>query len=504
MSYRVYPVQKTEDQCDDYEVYVNGNKAELNTARVSAYPFNRRWPGHQRQTEQTELVNFLSMESDEETELKIIPKTPSFGVRIRPRGLAVNARTDSDGAITLRVNGAAQFSVEPYGRNHALFVFIDNVKTYDADKNDCNVLYYGKGVHDVGNIYLKSGQTLFIDDGAVVYATVFAFHADNIKILGRGILDNGKNKEIILYSANENNNLSAVANAKRQNAINFVCCKNVEVDGITIRDSLLYNVETVSCENVRIDNIKIIGCWRYNSDGVHFSNCINATLLNSFLRTFDDSICVRGFANYEYTRFLNDEKEEDLSFICRDVVVDNCVVWNDWGKNLQIGTETFAREITNVRFRNCKLIHTTGQAITIWLVDNAKIHNVEFSNIDVEYDDYMMKCGYQSSDSEKYTDIYNPDYGGNLIYFAVSKHFEYSLIKTEEELGEIDGVKISDVRLYSVQKPDFAFFGDNPNSRCKNVELKGIYWNGELISQELFKKQTEKNDFAANIVLIND
>lgn len=45
MSYRVYPVQETENSCCDYEVYVNGEKAELNTARVSAYQFNRRWPG---------------------------------------------------------------------------------------------------------------------------------------------------------------------------------------------------------------------------------------------------------------------------------------------------------------------------------------------------------------------------------------------------------------------------------------------------------------------------
>ena len=70
MSYKVYPVTKTELECSDYEVYVNGEKAELNVARVSAYPFNRRWPGHQRQIEQTELVNILSMESDEEVELK--------------------------------------------------------------------------------------------------------------------------------------------------------------------------------------------------------------------------------------------------------------------------------------------------------------------------------------------------------------------------------------------------------------------------------------------------
>lgn len=42
MSVRVYPVTKTENQCTDYTVKINGKQVELNTARVSAIPFNRR------------------------------------------------------------------------------------------------------------------------------------------------------------------------------------------------------------------------------------------------------------------------------------------------------------------------------------------------------------------------------------------------------------------------------------------------------------------------------
>jgi polygalacturonase len=91
-----------------------------------------------------------------------------------------------------------------------------------------------------GDIYLQSGQTLFIDEGAVVYATVYALHAENIKILGRGILDNGKNKAKILFDTSVEGNNYAVANAKREHAVNFVACKNVEIDGITIRDALTY------------------------------------------------------------------------------------------------------------------------------------------------------------------------------------------------------------------------------------------------------------------------
>ena len=498
---KIYPVIRTQDECDDYEVYVNGEKAQLNTARVSAYPFNRRWPGHQRQLEQTEVISFLSMQSDEEAEIKIVPKIPSYSMRIRPRSLNAVAKTDADGVITLKVNGAAQFTVEPYGRNRALHVFIDPVVNYEIDKADSGVLYFGKGEHDVGNIYLKDGQTLFIDEGAVVYATIFATHVSNIKILGRGILDNSKNKEKILYEINCENNDAAVDNVKRAHAMNFICCKNVEIDGITIRDSLVYNISSLSCENIHINNIKIIGCWRFNSDGVHFANCINASLTNSFLRTYDDSVCVRGFANYDYKTLLADEKEECLNFECKNILIKNCVVWNDWGKNLQIGTETYSNEIKNVRFEDNKLIHTSGLALTMWIVDNARVSDILFKDTLVEYDDYMPKLKLQTSDADVYTDDYAPSFGGKLVSFNISKHFEYSLIKSEEELGNINGVKIEDLQLYSVQKPIFAFAGDNENSKCENVTLDGVYWNGEQISRELFEKQTEKNEFTSNIVM---
>ncbi|MBR6739512.1 MAG: hypothetical protein IKM04_00370 [Clostridia bacterium] len=502
MSYKVYPVTKTELECSDYEVYVNGEKAELNVARVSAYPFNRRWPGHQRQIEQTELVNFLSMESDEEVELKIIPKVPAFPVRIRPRELEADASFDANGVITVKVTGAAQFTVEPYGRRHALHVFIDPVSDYGVDKAAPNVLYYGPGEHDVGDLHLKSGQTLFIDEGAVVYATVYATHVNDIKILGRGILDHSRCKEKILFEANVENNNAAVSNATREYAVNFLCCKGVKVDGITIRDALIYNINSMSCEDIFINDIKVIGCWRFNSDGIHFANCVRGGLSNSFIRTYDDSICVRGFANFEYDRYLCNEKQEDLLFTCRDILISNCVVWNDWGKNLQVGTETYSNEITNVRFENNKLIHTCDIVLAITLVDNAKIHGITFANTLVEYDDYILKSRIQTSDSDIYEDRYDADHASVLSHFSVSKHFEYSMIKTEEELGYIHDVLVEDLRLYSVQKPAFVFHGNNPNSSCEDITFTRIYWNGEPISSEFFNRQTKANEFTKNLNLI--
>ena len=89
MSYKVYPITQTELQHTGYTVKVNGKQVDLNTARVSAFPINRRWPGHQRQLEQTELINFLSLETDEPLTFEIIPEKPFEKAEIRPSSLGI-------------------------------------------------------------------------------------------------------------------------------------------------------------------------------------------------------------------------------------------------------------------------------------------------------------------------------------------------------------------------------------------------------------------------------
>ena len=92
---------------------------------------------------------------------------------------------------------------------------------------------------------------MFLDEGAVVYACVKAIDSNNIKILGRGILDNSKNKERILFDVSAEYNEMAVDNAEREHTIQLEYCSNVEIEGITIRDSLVYNIRPIACKKSR-------------------------------------------------------------------------------------------------------------------------------------------------------------------------------------------------------------------------------------------------------------
>jgi hypothetical protein len=55
----------------DYKVYVNGQEVPVYTCRISAYPFNRVWPGFQRPVAQTERASFVNLIADEEIKIEV-------------------------------------------------------------------------------------------------------------------------------------------------------------------------------------------------------------------------------------------------------------------------------------------------------------------------------------------------------------------------------------------------------------------------------------------------
>lgn len=480
-----------------YKIKINGNEITAHKARVSAVPFNRRWPGHQRGLEQSEIIDFLLLTVEEPMNFEIETEEKFEDVVIRPKSLGITPEVSEDGIIRFTLNKPAYFTVEPYGRRNALHIFADSPKEYDINKDDENVIYFGKGEHDVGMINLKSNQTLFIDEGAVVYACVRAIDAENIKILGRGILDNSRNKAQILFEANEENNMFAVKNAVRLHTVQLEYCTDIEIEGITIRDSLVYNIRPIGCENLDIQNVKIIGCWRYNSDGIDMHNCVNVNIDNCFIRTFDDSICVKGFDCYyegDVEKAVNEAMYRNgKSYdVFKNIRIKNCVIWNDWGKCLEIGAETRAEEICDVIFEDCDIIHVTSLILDCMNVDYADVHDVTFKNINVELDDIIPEPALQCFDDQTYENK-NPDFVPAIINVDVSYHPEYSA--GGERRGKNRDILFDNIRVYGRHLPIVSIYGYDEEHLSSNITISDFYVNDELVSEYEF----HKNEFTENI-----
>ena len=502
MSFRVYPITQTSLRHDGYRIKINGVDVIPNTARVSAVPFNRRWPGHQRSLDQTEQINFILLESDESLTFDITPCDQFETAEIRPITMGIKPHVTDDGRITFTAKAPAYFTVEPYQRKNALHIFIDPISDYRIDRQADNVIYFGKGEHDVGIINLKSNQTLFIDEGAVVYACVHAIDAENISIVGRGILDNSKNKEKILYEANEENNFAQVNNAIREHTVQLEYCTNVKIEGITIRDSLVYNIRPIGCKNLNISNVKIIGCWRYNSDGIDMHNCENVKIDNCFIRTFDDSICVKGFDCFydgdvekavRQAMYRNGKSYD----VFRNVRVSNCVIWNDWGKCLEIGAETRAEEICDIVYENCHIIHVSGRVLDCMNVDYAHVHDVTYKNITVEYDTHIPPMVMQKTEAQSYENN-DPDYTPFLLSSYVTFHEEYSA--KGQRRGRNSNFTYDNVRLYGRQMPRFDFSGYREDSKVSHITVQNIYVNDKPLGKDEF--EIKANTFSDNVKII--
>lgn len=81
---RISQIPAEEEKCELYTVTINGIPADVYPARVSAYPYNYGWPGHQRPLEQTEMSAFVSFESDEPVTLEITRTIPFTEAVVRP------------------------------------------------------------------------------------------------------------------------------------------------------------------------------------------------------------------------------------------------------------------------------------------------------------------------------------------------------------------------------------------------------------------------------------
>lgn len=441
------------------QVSVDGVSLKVETARCSAVRKNRRWPGHQRWKSETEECAFVRFDMDGPRTVEVTCPREFKEVVVKP--LSKKVQVEKSGrTVRFVVPSPGGYSVEFDGFHENLHVFADPVKAYDVAKGDASVRWFGRGEHDVGKIVMKSGDTLYLDDGAVVYGRVFARDADNIRILGRGILDASRVTEEIVRmdpekDAEERARNVAVQNVRRFDTIRLEFCDHVIIDGITIRDSQIYNIRPIGCRDVEIGWVKTVGNWRYNSDGFDMHNCERVRIHDCFLRTFDDAICVKGWDCWmDESEMYHDGYRHD---VFRDVVVERCTIWNDWGKALEIGAETRAKEISGVVFRDCDVIRTSGAPIDAFNVDYADVHDIVWDDIRVEYDKEPT--------------------GQMLASIVVQQHPEYSAGGTRR--GRIRDVVLCNIAVTSPVMPKIGLRGHGAGADVRNVVFENFLYNGK-------------------------
>ncbi len=460
----VAPMPGSERVCADYEVWIDDVKAPVWECRVSAIPFNRVWPGYQRSLDQTETAGFATWQTDSSTTKIVVKTTKSVealqNVVVRPTSLGITPKIDAEKKeISFEAPGASPIVLEVGGFHNALHLLPFPIYARPEKLDASNLRYFAPGVHKVGRVQLKSGEEVYVDAGAVVYGGFYAENAENIKISGPGIID-----------------AAPFERGVTNGIFKFSKCKNVLIDGIIQRDPDVWSTTLFQCDDATIRNTKLVGLWRYNADGIDVCNSENVLVEKSFLRTFDDGLVVKG---------LGDAVEKPS----RNLVFRENVIWCDWGRAMELGAETRAPKFENIRFENSDIIRTTHIAMDIQHGDRAKISNVVFDNIRVEFDDEAPTPVYQDSDEQKYDPNAVPGYCPELFVIIIQKTF----YTHDDENGTVDGVLLKDVQVLGNRRPQSSFTGLDAEHKVTNVRFENLKFGDQTIlsAQEAGLRQNE-------------
>ncbi len=464
---------------DDYRVFVNGSEIPVYTCRISKYPFNRVWPGFQRPYDQSEQASYVNIVSDEEITLEVIVNRKYEKILIKPYSKKIGF-SEEGGRVRFSLRENGQFVLEADGYRHCLYIF--NSKPIAAPEKDEVTHFFGPGIHFPGKIALKSGDRVYIDKDALVFGWIYAENAEDIRIFGNGVLDSGNEERVYIhcYEAFTNGNLK------------FYDCKGLKIEGIAVKNSAIWCVNLFGCEGVTLDNIKVFGQWRYNTDGIDIVNSKNVKIVNSFVHSFDDTVTVKGIDRYI---------ERD----CENICVENSVLWCDWGRCLEIGLETACREYKNIVFKNCDILRSGGIALDIQNGDCADVHDIIFTDINIEFNAFDTPAVYQSSDSMRYEkeneveiptliNISNPPFRNedNKKLWGIPGA-DYESIGKAGCHGTAHDVIFKNINVYYDEalpkdngKPiiKMCFYSFFPEIRYSDISVENVFVNGERLKKE--------------------
>ena len=472
---------------EKYKIFVNEKELDIHEARVSKMPFNRSWPGHQRALDQTLMSGFVSFDVTGETVIKIECNFNFTKAVVRPLSYGIVPVKEGN-TITFTINRPCQTVVEFDGMQEVIHLFANPAE--DKVTLSDNDLYFGPGEHDVGRIVPKSGQTIYIDSGAVVYGEIFAWDVENVTIAGRGILDHSK------MQPEENLNNDDI-DPLRPSPILFQYSKNIVIKDIIVRDPCFLAVRPIACEDITIDNIKIIGCWRYNSDGIDLINTRRGTVKNCFVRSFDDSICLKGFYFLYQGEMFHNHKTYDTM---EDITIENCVVWNDWGHALHVGVDLCAKEIKNCTFRNCDIIHSVFSALNVSDVDYAEVFDITYEDIRIEYDDITQQPEFQESDDMEY--IFNPD-SSYMPYLFKLGIYKCAYSFGGKKRGKFRNIAFKNISVTAPKMPPSVIDGYDEEYSVDGVVFENITLNGKTISN-IDDMNITMNEYVKNVTLGED
>lgn len=288
---------------------------------------------------------------------------PFKDVKIRPSSYEIKPVIEAD-QILFHMDSIKKVSVELDGDLKTPLFLLCSKRIPKPD--DVTILFEKGKIYNVATLELQPDDVVYLEEGSVVLGRIHAERCDNIRILGNGVLCGSP-----WHLPDSNGSVFF---------IDLRWCNYVLIEGITAVDGPMWQIVPAACDHVIIRNVNSMSRI-VTGDGIDITGCQEVLIEDCFVRAADDCICIKS-GRLPDTTTVRDVK---------NLLVQRCVIWNaEPGNGIEIGYGLSCKEITNLRFRDCDIIHCEyegnmgGSAISIHQADSAWIHHIYYEDIRVE------------------------------------------------------------------------------------------------------------------------
>jgi len=327
------------------------------------------------------------------------------------------------------------------------------------------------------NLHLAAGATvLFSTETAhylpVVFARyegnemlnyspfIYAFEQENIAITGQGTFDGqagpkhwwpwkgtGNEDQLALREMGEagvpaRERVFGEGHRLRPNFVQPYRCKNVLMEGVTITNSPMWNINPVLCENVIVRGVTVRSHGP-NNDGCNPESCRNVLIENCLFDTGDDCIAIKSGRNADGRR---------IGVPSENIVIRGCQMKDGHG-GVVLGSE-MSGGIRNVFVEDCKMdspnldraIRLKSNSLRGGYLENLFVRNIEVGQVADAV--IRINLNYDRDRGEHYPLVRN-------IYISgvTSQRSKFPLYFAGLEQQKIRNVVIEDCTFRNAQRP---------------------------------------------------
>ena len=366
-----------------------------------------------------------------------------------------------------------------------------------------------------GAIHLKSNVNLFLSDKATIkFSTdpnkylpvvftrfestecynyspfIYANGQQNIAITGKGKLDGqaddtnwwkwkgskdplAKNQTASVKALNKmgddgipvEKRIFGDGHYMRPNFIQFVKCKNILIDGVSIVRSPMWEINPVLSQNITVQNVKINSLGP-NNDGCDPECCKNVLIKNCDFSTGDDCIAIKSGRNDDGRR---------VNVPSENIVIQDCRM-NDGHGGVVIGSEV-SGSVRNVWAENCTMdspnldraLRIKTNSVRGGTIENIFMRNVKIGQVKEAV--VLVSFTYQEGDTGKFTPIVRNIFVSNVT----SEKSQYGLYFDCYERSPVTNVVIENCKFNGVKSNNLMKF-------TKDLTFKDFYINGKLVN----------------------